>query len=111
MKAWGQACQNNGGGTVLIPIGTFLLNTLTFNGPCKGPMFFNINGLLKAPLGKVKDDYWILFEHIDGLTINGQGSLDGQGPSAWSMYNDNGPNPPSVKKKIFLLHIKYFLPF
>ncbi|XP_069150470.1 exopolygalacturonase-like [Solanum lycopersicum] len=98
LKAWGQACQNNGGGTVLIPIGTFLLNTLTFNGPCKGPMFFNINGLLKAPLGKVKDDYWILFEHIDGLTINGQGSLDGQGPSAWSMYNDNGPNPPSSIK-------------
>ncbi|KAG5621977.1 hypothetical protein H5410_007195 [Solanum commersonii] len=98
LKAWNQTCQNNGGGTILIPTGIFLLNTLTFNGPCKGPIFFNINGLLKAPLGKCKDDYWILFQHIDGLTINGEGSLDGQGPSAWSLYNENGPNPPSSIK-------------
>lgn len=102
-----QACQSKVGGTIFIPTGTFLLNTITFDGPCNGPTFFNIDGVLMAPSGKSKDDHWLLFQHVDGLTINGKGSFDGQGPSAWSLYNDNGPNPPSVK--YFLLHIKYFL--
>lgn len=97
MKAWNQICQSNVGGTLFIPTGTFLLNAITFNGPCKGPTFFNINGVLRAPFGKCKDEYWILFQHINGLTINGKGSLDGQGPSAWSLNNANTQNPPAVK--------------
>ncbi|CAN4081908.1 unnamed protein product [Withania somnifera] len=98
LKAWNQTCQSKVGGTLLIPTGTFLLNTVTFDGPCNGQTFFNINGVLSAPSGKSNDDFWILFQHINGLTINGHGSLDGQGPSAWSLYSDNTKNPPSSIK-------------
>ncbi|XP_055803521.1 exopolygalacturonase-like [Solanum dulcamara] len=98
LKAWNQICQSNAGGTLFIPTGTFLLNAITFNGPCKGPTYFNINGVLRAPIGKCKDEYWILFQHINGLTINGNGSLDGQGPSSWSLYNANTQNPPASIK-------------
>ena len=28
--------------------------------------------------------YWIVFEHIDGLTVSGNGILDGQGTSLWA---------------------------
>ncbi|MCD7466111.1 hypothetical protein HAX54_002510 [Datura stramonium] len=98
LKAWDQTCQSKVGGTIFIPIGTFLLNTVTFNGPCNGPTIFNINGVLRAPTGKGKDEFWILFQHINGLTINGKGSLDGQGPSAWSKNNANSKNPPSSIK-------------
>ncbi|XP_059294661.1 exopolygalacturonase-like [Lycium ferocissimum] len=91
LKAWNQTCQIKEGGTIFIPTGTFLLNTVTFNGPCNGQTIFNINGVLRAPSGESRDEFWILFQHINGLTINGKGSLDGQGPSAWSLTSDS-PN-------------------
>ncbi|KAM3284529.1 exopolygalacturonase-like [Capsicum chacoense] len=100
LKAWNQACKSKVGGTIFIPTGTFLLNTVTFSGPCNGPTIFNVNGVLRAPTGKSRYEYWILFQHINGLTINGKGSLDGQGPSAWSLYNvkANSRHPPSSIK-------------
>ncbi|XP_059294663.1 exopolygalacturonase-like [Lycium ferocissimum] len=95
LKAWNQTCQSKEGGTIFIPTGTFLLNTVTFNGPCNGQTIFNINGVLRAPSGESRDEFWILFQHINGLTINGKGSLDGQGPSAWSLTSKaNNKNPP-----------------
>ncbi|CAN4080309.1 unnamed protein product [Withania somnifera] len=98
LKTWKQTCQSKVGGTMLISTGTFLLNTVTFNGPCNGQTFFIINGILRAPSGKSNGDFWILFQHINRLTVNGHGSLDGQGSSAWFLYNANTKNRPSSIK-------------
>ncbi|GAA0167614.1 hypothetical protein LIER_22502 [Lithospermum erythrorhizon] len=94
LKAWSLACQSNTGGTVTVPKGTFLVNTVTFQGPCKGPMTFNVNGILKAPTTpSTGEDHWILFSNVDGLTISGKGVFDGQGPNAWITCKNGGSCP------------------
>ncbi|KAK1583042.1 hypothetical protein Q3G72_020519 [Acer saccharum] len=67
---------------------------MVFSGSCKGPINFNLQGDLVAPTGaaSLEIELWISFQYIDQLTINGGGSLDGQGPSAWPFNKyDNNP--------------------
>ncbi|CAN6560626.1 unnamed protein product [Malus baccata var. baccata] len=93
--AWTVACQNNGGGVVLFPPGVYLLSPLVLNGKCKGPIGVQIEGTLLARVEKeysVDIDHWITFKYVDNFVINGGGSLNGQGPSAWP-YNDCKKNP------------------
>ncbi|KAF3453366.1 hypothetical protein FNV43_RR03806 [Rhamnella rubrinervis] len=87
-EAWNQACQTRGSTMVLIPKGTYLLNPIIFEGPCKGRTGFSIQGTLKASTDKQYFGlgYWINFRYVNDLAIDGRGSLDGQGPSAWP-YN------------------------
>ncbi|GLU23861.1 hypothetical protein SLE2022_398370 [Rubroshorea leprosula] len=88
MAAWNQACNLLGENGVLIPAGVFLLRPVVFRGPCKGPVVFQIRGVLKAPTDKASLlDHWISFQYIDQLMINGGGSLDGEGASAWPLNN------------------------
>ncbi|KAJ0102401.1 hypothetical protein Patl1_04043 [Pistacia atlantica] len=86
--AWNKACSSEGGNVVLVPNGLFLVGPLFLNGPCKGPITFHIQGILRAPADASSrdQDHWISFQYVDGLSIYGGGSLDGQGSSAWS-YN------------------------
>nr|GME02689.1 exopolygalacturonase-like [Ipomoea batatas] len=84
-KGWSEACGTENG-VVLIPRGSFLLNTVKLAGPCNGSTTFLLNGHLKAPanvsiMKNSKD--WVLFSNILGLSIVGNGSFDGQGKSAW----------------------------
>lgn len=74
---------------VLIPKGTFFLNPILLKGPCKDQTKFTIQGDLKAPIENqfsVDIEYWINFQYVNQLVIDGGGSLDGQGPTAWP-YN------------------------
>ncbi|TXG67441.1 hypothetical protein EZV62_008716 [Acer yangbiense] len=79
----------------MIPKGKFLVGSMVLKGPCKGPINFLLQGDLVAPTDEASNrvDHWITFQYIDQLTINGGGSFDGQGPSAW-LYNncDKDPN-------------------
>ncbi|KAJ7951135.1 putative Pectin lyase-like superfamily protein [Quillaja saponaria] len=96
LKAWNEACKWEGRARVWIPKGTYMLNTVTFQGPCKGSMAFVIkNGVLKAPADKksfLSTETWINFQYVDQLTVAGDGTLDGQGAAAWP-YNDCSKNP------------------
>ncbi|KAK0601560.1 hypothetical protein LWI29_025326 [Acer saccharum] len=68
---------------------------MVLKGPCKGPINFLLQGDLVAPTDEASNcvDHWITFQYIDQLTINGGGSFDGQGPSAWPYNNcDKDPN-------------------
>ncbi|CAN6557751.1 unnamed protein product [Malus baccata var. baccata] len=99
IDAWTQACQNNGGGVVLFPAGKYLVKPVVFTGGCKGPMVVQIKGTLLAPVevkSSIDINHWITFQYVDNLVINGGGSLDGQGPSAWP-YN-NCMNDPHCKR-------------
>lgn len=86
-KAWGVACsKSNEASTVLVPPGTFMVNTLEFNGSCKHKMEVQILGNLVAPdsyKSLRNDQAWIGFYYINGLSING-GTIDAKGSSYWS---------------------------
>ncbi|PIA38346.1 hypothetical protein AQUCO_02800199v1 [Aquilegia coerulea] len=67
--AWTDACAWNGGGTVLIPKGNYLVGPATFKGPCKGPIDFQIQGVVNAPSD------WIMFQYVNGLYVGGGGTF------------------------------------
>lgn len=86
LRTWKQACASKSRSQVLIPKGTFKVSQATFQGPCKAPIEFNLQGTLLAPAvdGNFKGgDSWISFEHIDSLTVTGGGTFNGQGKTAW----------------------------
>jgi galacturan 1,4-alpha-galacturonidase len=51
-----------------------------------------------------EEDFWILFENINGLLVSGTGTVDGQGNAVWK-YNDGGSRFPSVSNKIILTYM------
>ncbi|XP_061373564.1 exopolygalacturonase-like [Gastrolobium bilobum] len=86
LKAWNDACNWDGNASILIPEGIYMLNPVTFIGPCKGWTIFKIKGILIAPTDRSlypNLDKWIDFRYINQLRVTGGGILDGQGSSAW----------------------------
>ncbi|VFQ70532.1 unnamed protein product [Cuscuta campestris] len=86
-KAWRRACDTKDG-IVLIPRGTFLLNTVTLDGPCNGSTTLLLNGDLKAPvdpsaMGEGSEENWVLLRNVQDLFVTGKGSFDGQGAKSW----------------------------
>lgn len=70
-----------------------------FEGPCTGQTLFKIDGTLVASSsGPGLDDQWLVFKNIDGLTISGTGTFDGNGASTWSRCKRfrNCDNRPAV---------------
>ncbi|KAL3652470.1 hypothetical protein CASFOL_002151 [Castilleja foliolosa] len=89
LKAWNDACAYHGKSAVWVPRGTYMVGSVSFVGPCNGPIAFLIKGSLRAPTdpNKFYTDKWIGFRYVDHLTLSGGGYLDGQGQFAWP-YND-----------------------
>ncbi|KAK7833423.1 exopolygalacturonase, partial [Quercus suber] len=74
-KAWKAACAV-AGSKVVISTGGYKL----------GAIEFNLRGTLQAPSDVASfngKDGWVVFEHIDGLTVSGGGVFDGKGQQAW----------------------------
>ncbi|KAL7129177.1 hypothetical protein ABFS83_13G046600 [Erythranthe nasuta] len=94
LRAWRDACRYYGRSRVWIPKGTYFVGSVTFEGPCNGPIAFLIKGTLKAPTNPQHflGDTWIGFRYVDSLTVKGGGYLDGQGASAWK-FNNCHTNP------------------
>ncbi|OWM75437.1 hypothetical protein CDL15_Pgr021601 [Punica granatum] len=87
LSSWKQACQSPGPSTVVIPKGTYLAGSLQFQGPCRSKSIdFQVQGTIKAPAdpSQIKTDSWVLFQNVDGLSVSGGGTFDGQGAVAWS---------------------------
>ncbi|MBA0683317.1 hypothetical protein Goari_024984 [Gossypium aridum] len=103
LRAWNDACYQNGGSIVYIPKGVYMVGSVEFAGPCRGPIMFLISGDLKAPIGTYSNvEKWIGFQHVNNLIVKGGGTLDGQGPSAWPYNkcqntNNCDPLPISIK--------------
>ena len=98
MSAWKEACQSTSPSTVVVPKGTYLLNEVIIEGPCKAPIGIRVEGTLKAPAdpSQFKGDGWLTLNHIDQFTLDGAGTFDGQGATAWAR-NDCGNNPQCHK--------------
>ncbi|KAG6735674.1 hypothetical protein POTOM_061678 [Populus tomentosa] len=101
IRAWRAACNYRGTARLLIPMGTFLIGATIFQGPCLGPVPIKVQiaGTLKAVAdpSMYEEDFWILFENINGLLVTGTGTVDGQGNAVWK-YNDGGSRFPSPSK-------------
>ncbi|XP_031398767.1 exopolygalacturonase-like [Punica granatum] len=86
MSAWKEACASTTPSKILIPRGTYALGAITFQGPCKAPLEFQLQGTVKAPAesAQFKEESWVTFQYLDHLTLSGGGVFDGQGKIAWS---------------------------
>ncbi|MCL7022397.1 hypothetical protein MKW94_023814, partial [Papaver nudicaule] len=97
LQAWSSACSSIKPTTIWIPRGTYLVNTITFSGPCKSArVTVRIDGTIQAPPKNYREignfGNWVLFQGINGLTING-GILDARGSQFWDCkrYGANCP--------------------
>ncbi|KAH7576654.1 hypothetical protein JRO89_XS01G0125200 [Xanthoceras sorbifolium] len=81
-----EACESPTPSKVLIPKGTFLLGQVKLEGPCKAALELEVQGtvIAKTEPGTMKEQgSWVTFERINGFTMFGGGTFDGQGPKAW----------------------------
>ncbi|CAL9757267.1 unnamed protein product [Musa acuminata subsp. burmannicoides] len=91
LAAWDAACKSSGKVKILVPSGTYLLNPVKFSGPCRDvqTLEFMLQGTLKATTDLNKfgnGEGWVQFGRVDGLTVTGGGTFDGQGAVTWP-YN------------------------
>ncbi|KAL3833146.1 hypothetical protein ACJIZ3_007882 [Penstemon smallii] len=95
-KAWTDACKVQGS-MLLVPSGSvFLVNPITFLGTnCLSNLVFQLDGKIIAPQssGAWKSGLlqWIDFSNLNGITIRGNGIIDGQGSVWWNDYSNNDP--------------------
>lgn len=87
LKAWDQACKSTTPAKIVIPKGTYQLKEALLKGPCTAPIELQVHGTVQAPKdpnGISKDMEWIMVEYLDGFTLSGSGTFDGQGAMAWT---------------------------
>uniref|UniRef100_A0A164TBN6 Polygalacturonase n=1 Tax=Daucus carota subsp. sativus TaxID=79200 RepID=A0A164TBN6_DAUCS len=88
-EAWKAACKVEGS-ILRIPSNyKFLIKPITLKGPCMPHLLFQIDGSLLAPpkVGawpKSSLFQWINFKWIHNFTIQGTGTVDGQGSNWWA---------------------------
>ncbi|XP_057467639.1 probable polygalacturonase At3g15720 [Actinidia eriantha] len=83
---------------------TFLLKPLAFYGPCTAPNIqIQISGTLVAPSktngwSNCQGNTWIYFSAVDGLSIQGNGEINGQGSRWWKKdtYEKGSCNRPTA---------------
>ncbi|XP_061353578.1 polygalacturonase QRT2-like [Gastrolobium bilobum] len=89
-KAWNAACST--GNVLLVPENSFYyLKSITFLGPCKLNIAFTIRGTIIAwpdmsayeNTGKSGLKYWIMFDGITNLRVDGGGLIYGNGKKWW----------------------------
>ncbi|KAK2648543.1 hypothetical protein Ddye_016032 [Dipteronia dyeriana] len=88
-SAYKEACASTTPSKVVVPKGTYNLSPVKFEGPCKAPIEFQIQGTIIAATEKTTEPSWVRFSHIDKLTVSGGGVFDGLGPKAWGRCGKN----------------------
>jgi galacturan 1,4-alpha-galacturonidase len=86
-KVWEVACSTKGS-VVVVAKRNYLVKPITFSGPCKSnTIAFQISGTLQAsdnPSDYNQDPtHWLMFDSIQKLTVNGGGTIDGNGNIWW----------------------------
>ncbi|KAK4477381.1 hypothetical protein RD792_016602 [Penstemon davidsonii] len=101
--AWQATCEVKEG-VLLVPAGTFLLQPITFFGTnCQENLTFEVNGEIVAPPNlsgwKGVDFQWIQFlKFSNGITIQGNGVIDGRGQAWWKINSENTPHAIRIAK-------------
>ncbi|XP_042016367.1 probable polygalacturonase At3g15720 [Salvia splendens] len=103
-RAWEETCASLSPPAMIVPSGrSFLIQPLRFTGPCESnPLTILIDGNLVAPIDPstwkcdANDCYqWLYFHKVEGLTLLGQGIIDGRGQQWWL---NKGQTRPSLMK-------------
>ncbi|PKI47488.1 hypothetical protein CRG98_032078 [Punica granatum] len=87
-STWTAACQMEAS-TVLVPEGhEFLVGTISFEGRhCRKNIIFQLDGTIIAPMNREnwgRDlSNWIVFKRVTGLTVQGEGTIEGSGSGWW----------------------------
>uniref|UniRef100_A0A453S5C0 Polygalacturonase n=1 Tax=Aegilops tauschii subsp. strangulata TaxID=200361 RepID=A0A453S5C0_AEGTS len=98
--AWKAACAVESAVLLVPSDGTFTISTTTFSGPCKPGLVFQVDGVLMPPDGPdcwpPSDNrrQWLIFSNLDGLTLRGAGTIEGNGEEWWNLpcKPHRGPN-------------------
>ncbi|XP_015572486.2 probable polygalacturonase At3g15720 isoform X1 [Ricinus communis] len=115
LKAWEAVCTATvrGTATLEIPAGTFLLNPVKFEGPCKSnKVHLQVLGKIVAPRTidewrpRCKSSVWLLFRGISGLIVNGPGAIDGRGSNWWKLGQTHGCKRPRALQFHNCNHVK-----
>ncbi|PWA57075.1 pectin lyase-like superfamily protein [Artemisia annua] len=90
--AWDSACDSDEPATLLVPEHyTFLIRSIIFTGSCGNGMVFQIEGTITAPDGPrvwpkgTSKRQWLVFYRVNGLSLQGDGVIDGRGEKWWDL--------------------------
>ncbi|KAG2403403.1 Polygalacturonase protein [Vigna angularis] len=99
-KAWEVACSY-AGAVFVVPQKNYLLKPITFSGPCKSNIAVQISGTLVAsdnPSDYSEDrTHWLMFDSVQKLSVNGGGTIDGNGNIWWQNSCKKNPKLPCKK--------------
>ncbi|KAG5604680.1 hypothetical protein H5410_026172 [Solanum commersonii] len=117
--AWEAACKVQGA-TLEIPTEfQFLINPITLQGPCMPNFVFQVDGIILAPpkVGswpKSSLFQWLNVKWMYNFTIQGTGTLDGQGYNWWKLSQidyfqvmKKSKNTPDVKPTVLRFYGSY----
>ncbi|XP_027367339.1 polygalacturonase [Abrus precatorius] len=97
MKAWQVACSS-GGAVLVVPQKNYLLKPITFSGPCKSNIAVQISGTIEAsdtPSDFNEDPtHWLMFDSVQKLSVNGGGTINGNGNTWWQNSCKRNKNLP-----------------
>ncbi|XP_074563697.1 polygalacturonase At1g48100-like [Curcuma longa] len=91
LDAWAAACNYEApSATMFVPSnGEFLVGPISFSGPCKPNIVFQLDGTIIAPTsaeawgtGRLQ---WLEFRVLEQVEIQGQGTIEGRGSAWWSI--------------------------
>lgn len=93
LRAWNKACSSVSDQIAFnVPARkVYNLKPVTFAGPCKSDIVVNIYGTISGSknLADYKYNftrYWLIFENITDLTVQGGGTIDGNGQVWWPKH-------------------------
>ncbi|KAM7269425.1 hypothetical protein ACFE04_024922 [Oxalis oulophora] len=94
--AWASACKVAGSLIIVPDKSVFVVGPISFSGPyCQANIFFQLDGTIIAPSDtKVWGNgllQWLQFTKLVGITIQGNGTIDGRGSPWWqdTVYGDS----------------------
>ncbi|KAL6624750.1 hypothetical protein ACP70R_032071 [Stipagrostis hirtigluma subsp. patula] len=104
-EAWRAACAAESAVLLVPSDGSFTITTTTFSGPCKPGLVFQVDGLLMPPDGPdcwpASDNrrQWLVFSNLDGMTLRGAGTIEGNGENWWNLpcKPHRGPNGSTLR--------------
>lgn len=99
LRTWKAACSSVTPAAVSVPRGTFLIRSVSFTGPCRNRILFQISGTIVAPsnyniIGN--SEFWILFHQVSRLTVTG-GTIDAKGRGFWKCRRGNNRCPGGAR--------------
>ncbi|XP_057546887.1 polygalacturonase At1g48100 [Amaranthus tricolor] len=89
--AWKAACAVDSGVVFVPSSGKFMIRSTIFSGPCKPGLVLQVNGVIMPPDGpdcwpdSDSKKQWLVFYRLDGFTLNGTGTIEGNGNQWWDL--------------------------